>query len=62
MTILEVLENSDYNLQKSRLDIQIRLGIEQLHNALLLINDGAVITDEFNEDRLKEIIKSLKNK
>ena len=36
MTILDILENADYNINHDGLTI----GKEQLHNAILLINKG----------------------
>ena len=45
MTILEVLQNAEYNLRKG-----IRpLGLEQLHNALTLLDKGYDSWDEFEE-------------
>lgn len=47
LTILEVLENADYNLQNARLQLQIDMAKEQLHNALELLNEGKTLEDEF---------------
>lgn len=53
LTILEVLENADYNLQNMRLPMQLELAKEQLHNALKLIDNGKELDDDFNEEDLK---------
>jgi len=52
MTILEVLENADYNLQNAEIDMQIQMAKEQLHNALILISKGLGLEDEFDEEKL----------
>ena len=52
LTILEVLENADYNLQNAKMDFQIHLAKEQLHNALEQIDQGKGLEDTFtNEDK-----------
>jgi len=52
LSILEVLENADYNLQNARLPMQIDLAKRQLNNALKLINKGKTLEDTFNEEDL----------
>lgn len=52
LTILEVLENADYNLQNQTIPLQVILAKEQLHNALKLINKGKKLEDDFNEEDL----------
>lgn len=47
LTILEVLQNADYNLQNTKLDIQIDMAKEQLHNALKEIEKGKSLDDVF---------------
>jgi len=44
-TIIEVLENADYNLQKSN-EIGLMFAKEQLHNAVELLNKGYGLYDE----------------
>lgn len=53
LTILEVLENADYNLQEAKLPMQIEIGKDQLHNALDLIDQGMTLEDDFDESKLK---------
>ncbi len=45
VTILEVLQNADYNLQNNGM-IGLKLAKEQLHNAVELINKGYNLDDE----------------
>jgi len=54
LTLLGVLENAKYNLS-SKVGIQKDLGLGQLSNAILLFNDGAEITDQFDEIDLKRL-------
>jgi hypothetical protein len=49
LTILEVLENADYNLQKAQIPMQIEMGKSQLHNALILLNKGKTLEDDFED-------------
>lgn len=52
LTILEVLENADYNLQEARLPMQIDIAKDQLHNALNLLNQGMKLEDDFDKAKL----------
>lgn len=52
LTILDVLENADYNLQNAKMDLQINLAKEQLHNALDLLNKDFGLDDYFDETKL----------
>jgi hypothetical protein len=45
VTIMQALQNADYNLQKNG-DIWIMLTKDQLHNAVTLLNKGYDIEDE----------------
>ena len=48
MTILEVLENAEYNLTNKRgLEIMADVGREQLHNAIVLLEKGYGLFDTF---------------
>lgn len=49
LTIREVLENADYNLQNARMDIQITLAKEQLHNAMMQLDEGKGLDDDFTD-------------
>ena len=51
LTILEVLENADYNLQNAKMELQIDVAKSQLHNALTLLNEGFTLEDDFNESK-----------
>jgi len=49
VTILEVLENAEYNLVKNAsLPFAKKLGISQLHNAIVLLEKGYSIEDTFD--------------
>jgi rRNA maturation endonuclease Nob1 len=50
LTILEVLENADYNLQNAKMQMQIELAKSQLHNALKKIDEGKTLEDIYYED------------
>lgn len=53
LTILEVLENADYNLREARMPAQVEIGKVQLQNALdLLLNQGMTLEDDFDEEKL----------
>ena len=52
LTILEVLENAEYNLKESSLDFQKKLGLKQLSNAIILLNKGKDLEDDFKEEDL----------
>jgi len=52
LTIMEVLENADSNLQRARMPIQIEMAKSQLHNALDLINQGFKLEDDFDRSKL----------
>jgi len=55
LTILEVLENAEYNLKNAVMGAQTKMGIRQLSNALYLINEkDKGLEDTFNEDELKQ--------
>lgn len=46
VSILEALQNADYNLNNSVLPIQVTLGKDQLHNAVVLLDNGYSLEDE----------------
>ena len=52
LSILEVLENADYNLQNAKIPAQVEIAKVQLHNALELLNKGMKLEDDFDESRL----------
>ena len=55
LTILEVLENAEYNL-KGKIPAQQEMGIRQLSNALYLINEkDKGLNDDFNEEELSKL-------
>lgn len=54
LTIHEVLENADYNLQNAKFQTQIDLAREQLHNALQLLDKGKTLEDDFREEDLEK--------
>lgn len=54
ITILEVLENADYNLQNQQLDIHVDIAKEQLHNALTALNNGYSLDDDYDEKMLSQ--------
>lgn len=58
ITIIEVLENALYNLQKRVFEPQRKVGLNQLENAIILLKNGRSPFDDFNEDKLKEVIKN----
>jgi len=46
VTILEVLQNADYNLQQSLMPFQVKLAKDQLHNAVTLLEKGYSLTEK----------------
>ena len=53
ITILEVLENAEYNLNDGSMpQIQVPMAKEQLSNAIKALNNGYNIDDDYNEDML----------
>lgn len=46
VTILETLQNADYNLQNTGVGFGIILAKEQVHNATMLLEKGYSIYDE----------------
>ena len=57
LSILEVLQNAQYNLKVSRPSFQKRMGKEQLDNAILLLENGKDIKDQYDEYELKRFKK-----
>ena len=53
ITILEVLEGAEYNLKNATIQIQKKMGLSQLHNAIKLLSFGKSPDDDFNEEDLK---------
>lgn len=53
MTIFEVLQNADYNINVNG-GFATLIGKEQLKNAMNLLEQGYQLEDEFLEDNLKE--------
>ena len=54
VTILEVLQNAEYNLKNAVMPMQLKIGIDQLSNAIyLLVEKEKGLYDDFNEDDLK---------
>lgn len=45
VTILEALQNADYNLNESMTFISLRIAQQQLHNVVLLLEKGYDIYD-----------------
>ena len=61
LTILEVLRNAEYNLKHAVHPAQAKMGMDQLSNAIFLLDDlDKDILDEFNETDLehKPVTKS----
>jgi len=55
ITIMEVLQNAEYNLKNAVLPFQIRMGIDQLSNANYLLNElDKDLLDNYYEDDLKD--------
>jgi hypothetical protein len=48
-SILEVLQNADYNINESKMGFQTQIGKTQLHNAVELLNKGYTLEDDFDE-------------
>lgn len=54
MTILEVLENAEYNITEARGkvesfgEIQMQLGLDQLKNAIKILENGYNVYHDFN--------------
>lgn len=53
LTLLEVLENADYNLQEAKIPMQVEMAKSQLHNVLKLLKQGMMLEDDFDESKLK---------
>ena len=47
-TILEALQNANYNLQNARIQFQVEMGKEQLNNAVVLLEKGYDLYDEID--------------
>lgn len=46
ISILEALQNADYNLQNAPRTFQVQIAKEQLHNAVTLLDKGYGIYEE----------------
>ena len=53
VTILEALQNADYNFNQSMSFVTLRLAQEQLHNAIVLLEKGYDV-DELVEPLLEK--------
>lgn len=54
LTILEVLQNAEYNLKNGTMVFQKELGLKQLSNAIYLMDEKEKLPDdEFNESDLE---------
>ncbi len=49
VTLLEVLQNADYNLQNASHPLQAESGKGQLHNAVVLLNKGYKLQETFEK-------------
>ena len=55
LTILDVLRNAQHNLCADHPNMfQIALGKSQLNNALILLDKGLGLYDDFDEQKLEE--------
>jgi hypothetical protein len=55
MTIFEVLQNADWNLNKTKNPIQHQIGVNQLGNAMILLDEFEMdLHDEFDEKKIEE--------
>jgi len=55
ITIMEVLQNAEYNLKNAVIPMQTKMGIDQLSNVNYLLNElGKDLLDDFNECDLED--------
>ena len=55
ITIMEILQNAEYNLKNAIIPAQTKMGIDQLSNANYLLNElEKDLLDNFHEDDLKD--------
>jgi len=57
LTILEVLQNAEYNIRKPAMQMQVQMGLNQLKNAIILLDSGKKCNDDFSEDELEKAKK-----
>lgn len=53
LTILNVLENSYYNIKHGR-SSQLGAGVHQLKNAITLLSAGKSVDDDFDDEELHD--------
>ena len=54
ISIIEVLENAKHNLSPGTMPFQKTMGLEQLSNAITLLEKGKNVDDDFDEDDLTD--------
>ena len=57
LTIIEVLENAEYNLKRDVLPIR-KIGLDQLRNAIDLLEAGSSPFEDFDQKKLEDIRKN----
>ena len=55
ISILEVLANAQHNLKPGSMPFQKTIGMEQLSNAITLLENGKTADDDFDEDEVAKL-------
>lgn len=55
VTLIEVLENAHHNLSKPIHQVQRDMGLDQLRNAIDLLDSGKSPFDDFDETELEKL-------
>jgi hypothetical protein len=55
VTLIEVLMNAKHNLSNPAIPMQKAMGLDQLQNAIDLLESGKSPFDDFDEDELQKV-------